>query len=185
MKTLIEQDFKNAAQQLGCEVAAIKAVAETESRGDGFLASGEPKILFERHKFFKYTNGKFAKTHPDLCNKNAGGYGKESEQHKKLARAIALDRNAALMSCSWGKFQVMGFNWEPLGYKSVQDFVNKMYDNEAEHLDSFVRYINSFGLRSAIQKKNWALFAKLYNGPDYAKNNYDKKMAAFYLQFSK
>ncbi|AZA64465.1 DUF3380 domain-containing protein [Chryseobacterium carnipullorum] len=59
MKTLTEQDYINAAKELGCEVAAIKAVAEVESRGSGFLSSGEPKILFERHRFYKYTNGKY------------------------------------------------------------------------------------------------------------------------------
>ncbi len=36
--TLNEQDFKRAADRLGCEVAAIKAVAEVECGGKtGFL----------------------------------------------------------------------------------------------------------------------------------------------------
>ncbi|WP_262919099.1 N-acetylmuramidase family protein [Niabella hibiscisoli] len=48
---LTEKDFQDAARQLNCEVAAIKAVAEVESKGDGFLPTGEPKILFERHIF--------------------------------------------------------------------------------------------------------------------------------------
>lgn len=184
MKTLTEQDYINAAKELGCEVAAIKAVAEVESRGSGFFSSGEPKILFERHRFYKYTNGAFAKSHPDLCNKIPGGYGKESEQHKKLQRAVALNRTAALMSCSWGKFQVMADNWQKLGYKSLQEFINKMYNSEAYHLDSFVRYIKAFGLTTHIINKNWARFAYLYNGPNYAINNYDVKMANAYKKYS-
>ncbi len=37
---LTEQDFERAAKKLKCEVASIKAVAEVESRGNGFYASG-------------------------------------------------------------------------------------------------------------------------------------------------
>lgn len=69
MKTLTEQGYIDAAKELGCEVAAIKAVAEVESRGLGFLPTGEPKILFECHRFFKYTYGKYAISNPDICNK--------------------------------------------------------------------------------------------------------------------
>jgi len=183
MKTLTEQDYINAAKELGCEVAAIKAVASVEGRGSGFLPSGEPKILFERHKFYKFTNGAFAQSNPDLCSRTPGGYGKESEQHKKLQRAVALNRDAALMSCSWGAFQVMGEHWKTLGYSSIQDFVNKMYRSEADHLDSFVRYIKAFALTNHLRNKNWAAFAKGYNGPGYKANNYDVKMATAYNKY--
>lgn len=184
MKTLTEQDYINAAKELGCEVAAIKAVAEVESRGSGFLPSGEPKILFERHRFYKYTNGEYSVSNPDLCNKTPGGYGKESDQHTKLQRASILNREAALMSCSWGKFQVMGDNWQKLGYKSLQEFINKMYESEAGQLDSFVRYIKNFRLLTYIRNKNWAKFAEFYNGPGYKANNYDVKMEVAYKKHS-
>ena len=36
-KLLTEQDYKNAAFDLGVEVAALKAVAEVESNGDGVI----------------------------------------------------------------------------------------------------------------------------------------------------
>src|SRR5690554_4118721 len=44
-----EDDIIRAAQALGVEPAAIKAVNEVESRGRGFLPDGRPVILFERH----------------------------------------------------------------------------------------------------------------------------------------
>lgn len=185
MKTLTEQDYINAANDLGCEVAAIKAVAEVESRGSGFLPSGEPKILFERHRFYKYTNGAYAASYPDICNKTPGGYGKDSEQHAKLHKASQLNREAALKSCSWGKFQVMGDNWQDLKYKSLQEFINKMYESEAGQLDAFVRFIKVNGLQIYIRNKKWAEFAKRYNGPGYKANNYDVKMAVAYKNYSK
>ena len=53
MKNLTENDFKEAAVMLRCEVAAVKAVAEVESLGSGFLSDGSPKILFEGHIFWR------------------------------------------------------------------------------------------------------------------------------------
>ena len=47
---LDEDDIAEAAKKLDCEVAAVRAVVDVESRG-GFLADGRPKILFERHYF--------------------------------------------------------------------------------------------------------------------------------------
>ncbi|AZA64466.1 N-acetylmuramidase family protein [Chryseobacterium carnipullorum] len=121
----------------------------------------------------------------DICNKTPGGYGKESDQHLKLKTASALNRDAALMSCSWGRFQVMGDNWQKLGYKTLQEFINKMYDSEGGHLDAFVRYIKAFGLQGHLRNKSWAAFAKGYNGPGYKANNYDVKMQAAYNKYSK
>ena len=48
---LNEQDYINAANALGCEVAMVKAVTEVESGDAGFFDGGKTKILFERHVF--------------------------------------------------------------------------------------------------------------------------------------
>ena len=44
----------------------------------------------------------------------------------KLAQAVVLNRDAALQSCSWGRFQVLGLNWKSLKYESLQEFINCM-----------------------------------------------------------
>ena len=42
-KRIVEKDYERVAQQLGCEVAAVKAVAQVESGGrNGFLRDGRP-----------------------------------------------------------------------------------------------------------------------------------------------
>ena len=178
---LSDLDFQNAAEELDVDVPAIKAVAEVESGPHGaFLPSGEPVILFERHKFHKFTNGKYDALYPDISNPKAGGYGAVSRQHIRLQRAAALDRDAALQSASWGRFQVMGFNWKPLGYASLQSFINAMYRSEADHLDAFLRYVKVNGLIDELRNHKWAAFARGYNGPEYWKNSYDSKMALAY-----
>lgn len=183
MNKLQECDFITAAKLLNCEVAAIKAVHEVEVRGKAFQPDGKPTILFERHKFSKYTNGKFDKTHPHISNKKSGGYGPTSAQHGRLAEAAKLDRTAALMSASWGAFQIMGFNYLSAGFKDLQSFINAMYAGEVEQLLSFVNFIKSEKLEKYIQTRNWAAFAERYNGIDYKKNKYDTKLAEAYKKY--
>lgn len=179
------KDYQAAAKVLNCEVAAIRAVAEVESRGGGYLDDGRPEILFERHVFHQKTAGKYSATHPDISNRTAGGYGKGgANQHIRLAKAANLNRDAALESASWGKFQIMGYHWKALGYKSLQAFINAMYESEAKHLEAFVKFIQVNGLADELRNKQWAKFARAYNGPAYAKNKYDTKMAAAYKKYS-
>ena len=185
MKTLQECDFVTAANLLGCEIAAVKAVAEVESSGGGFQADGKPKILFERHYFHRLTNGRYSAKNWDISNPKAGGYGLSSAQHERLERAAKLDREAALQSASWGKFQIMGSHWKSLGYSSLQEFINAMYASETEHLMAFVKFVKVNGLADELKRKDWAGFARGYNGPAYAKNKYDQKMKAAYDKFSK
>jgi hypothetical protein len=45
-KTLTNQDYCIAAKTIGCDVAAVKSVAQVESAGGGFLPDGRCKILF-------------------------------------------------------------------------------------------------------------------------------------------
>jgi hypothetical protein len=45
-------------------------------------------------------------------------------------------------------------------------------------------FIKSAGLIDEIQNKDWAGFAKKYNGPAYAQNQYDVKLASAYERFS-
>lgn len=59
--SIADREYRSAAAKLGCEVAAIKAVAEVEAGSfGGFLSTGEPVILFERHVFHKRTKGEFS-----------------------------------------------------------------------------------------------------------------------------
>lgn len=52
----------------------------------------------------------------------------------------------ALSSASWGSFQIMGFHAKNLGYSSTQEFVDKMYIHEREHLRAFGRFLEVNGI---------------------------------------
>jgi hypothetical protein len=185
--TLEEEDFAEAAARIGCNVAAVKAVTEVESRGGGFDPEGDPKTLFEGHWFHKYTKGIYSKDYPHLsyAKWTRKFYGKSWIQEKqRLNEAIELDEEAALKSASWGMFQIMGGNYEDCGFDNVFDFVAAMRDSEAAQLDAFVSFILARDLDHALIKRDWAAFAYRYNGPGYKTNKYDEKLAAAYKRAS-
>ncbi|MBL5864449.1 N-acetylmuramidase family protein [Serratia fonticola] len=188
MKNLSAIDYQNAADKLGVPVAAVKAVAEVESAGDGMLPDGRPKILFERHVFLRQLKAAGIANDglpSDLVNEHAGGYSGGVAEHARLDRATKIHRDSALQSCSWGAFQLMGYHWQRLGYPRLQDFINAMYRGDAAHLDAFVRFILADTyLLKALRALDWPEFARRYNGPGYAANQYDKKMAAAFKKYS-
>ena len=183
MPRLTPQDFQDAAIALGCDVASIQAVCQVEAPKGGFNPDGSPVTLFEGHKFYKYTDGRFAFKAPDLCfpvwtKKN---YGRNwMEEQNRLSRAMALDQEAAWMSSSWGKFQIMGFNHHVVGFDTIQEFVTAMRTGEREHLMAFVKFVQKIGLIPSLRSRDWAGFARGYNGAGYASNGYDVKLAAAY-----
>lgn len=183
-----DEDFEAAAIKLGCEVAAIKAVAETESGSTGsFFRFPEwdvvPAILYERHYFHQLTDGIYDESHPDLSSSSAGNYGKYSAQYRKLIRAYQLAPEAALKSASWGKFQIMGRWHEQAGHDSVETFVKAISTSEKSHLAAFVNFIKANRkLTKAVVDKDWLGFALVYNGP--RQDGYDQRMKKAYERLS-
>ena len=169
----------NAAHSIGCPVAAVQAVLDVESRG-GFLPDGRPKILFERLYFSRLTGGKYDQSNPDISAKSWGGYKGGAAEYARLECAIALDRDAALRSASWGAFQIMGDNFRSCGFPDVEQFVAAMVAGEPEQLDAFVNFVRSTHLDDELSRLDWAGFARGYNGPSYRQNRYDEKLAAAY-----
>jgi N-acetylmuramidase len=186
-KELSRLALLDAADALGCEIEAIEAVAKVEAgQHGGFLDTGEPLILFERHVFYRLvkkehgpeTAEMWRKAVPDVCNPRRGGYGPVSKQHVRLRVATKLDRELALRSASWGLFQILGDNCERCGL-SLQEFINAAYRSESEHLRLFVAFILADKrLVQAIRSRDWATFARIYNGPKYRENKYDERMRA-------
>lgn len=176
---LDDEAIENAARKIGCQVAAVRAVIDVESRG-GFLADKRPKILFERHYFSRLTGRQYDASHPAISNPNWGGYKGGTAEYDRLGEAISLDRDAALRSASWGAFQIMGDNYRVCGFQSAEDFVAAMVAGEPAQLDAFVAFVKKNHLDDELIRTDWAGFARGYNGPAYRANKYDEKLAAAY-----
>lgn len=174
------------ASMLGLTERLIKTIAAVESKGNGFQSDGRPKILFERHVFYRLLKAKgfdvdaLMSAQPDIVNTATGGYQGGSAEYTRLQRASVIDDDDASMACSWGAFQIMGEHWSTLGYPSVADFVEAQTSEEGQ-LDCFGRFIkNSPSIVAALQQQDWAKVARLYNGPAYATNSYDTKLETTY-----
>lgn len=222
---ITEKEWKDTAAGIDCEPEVLKAIAEVESGGryafwrlnaeDG---KSIPAILYERHYFSKETKGKYDEDHPDISwptgyrtksrlgekeKKMSDGmidaddvYGSYASAYLRLINAYRLDPAAALKSCSWGKFQIMGANFKLCGEDNENDFVVKMCTSDAAQIGLLAEFIRNkprswkdsknkklgkeTSLHNAVKKKDWAMIAFNYNGPGYKTYSYDTKLKAAY-----
>lgn len=188
--------FKQLGQHLGCEPAALKAVEEVESGGrGGFLSSGRPQILFEGHQFYKRLKEsqseafarQISQRFPNICYPkwDKKQYRGGEAEWERLIIARSIDPMIADMSASWGRFQIMGFNFKLAGCDSVTEMVHIMSESATKQFELFANYLKNSGCLPSLQKKQWATFAKKYNGPGYAQNKYDTKLANAYAKYVK
>lgn len=175
---LTKEGIERVAAVIGCNVPTVKAVIAIESAGFGFLPDGRPRQLYERHIFSRLTDGKFDVIAPTVSNPKYGGYNEDS--YRKLYIATQLDAEAALQSCSWGIGQVMGFNWRLCGERSLHGFMLAMHHNEDVQLTLMANFIRNVGAADELARRDWAGFARIYNGAAYARNKYDVKLKAAY-----
>jgi hypothetical protein len=175
------------------EVPTVKAVIEVESNGKGFLKDGRPKVLFEGHVFwrrlkaYKIDPGPLAKTQPTIVYPTwtRQHYLTGTLEYQRLQKARAIHDSAALESASWGMFQIMGHHAIKMGFKTVQEYVKNQEKSEAEHLNAFGLFITRISPQcyEALKSKKWDDFARHYNGPQSARNQYNTKLQNDYNKF--
>lgn len=189
-KSLSDWQLVALARKNNIEPAMLKAFAVVESAGSGFLPDGRCKILFEGHVFWRqlinhgvspenYTSGNQDILHPSWDkSKYRGG----AAEYLRLERAMNIHRKAALMSASYGMFQIMGFNHKYCGYPDVENFVANMNKSEYHQLMAVVEYLKQNGFIPLFNQHLWSEIARRYNGPAYAKNNYHIRLQQAYQQ---
>lgn len=192
---LTDDDYRRVADELGVEVAAIKAVVDIEAgiKHEGFGAPGKALINFDLAMFRKFSQkrgvslGKYRKSHSTVFSApNAKRYGSyQAAQHARLEQAKTINHDAAIEGTFWGMFQIGGFNWKKCGAESLDDFERRMNLSESEQLEMFAQFIKNDGLVKYLKNKDWSGFALRYNGPGYKKRNYHGRMAAAYNKYKK
>jgi LysM repeat protein len=217
-----DDDWNGFAKRLECEPSVLRAIADVESGRSSFWrlnsAKGAhiPAVVFERHYFSDLTNGRYDAQHPDISwrvgyqpktklGKAHSGlhdgrvdaddtYGSYTDSYLRLINAYRLDAEAALKSCSWGKFQIMGRNHKLCGSPSVEGLVDQMCTSERRQLELLAQFIQrkppgwkdaknkslgrEISLWDAVKTKNWQAIAFNFNGPGHI--NYDTKLRQAY-----
>lgn len=189
---LTEEDYREVADSLGVEVAAIKAVVDIEAgkAHKGFWSPGKPLINFDLSQFRRSArrNGvklsKYSKSHAVVfARPNTRKYGsQQAAQQARLDAARTIDDRSAIEGTFWGMFQIGGVSWKQCGADDIDDFVERMSRSERDQLDLFANFIRNCGMLDALRDKNWAAFARRYNGPSYRSRGYHTRMANAYAR---
>lgn len=189
---LTEQDYREVAQALGVEVAAIKAVVDIEAgrTHEGFWADGKPLINFDLAMFRRFAAknkvnlGRYTHSHAVVfARPNTRKYGsQQAAQQARLDAARSIHDLSGIEGTFWGMFQIGGFNWQRCGAESPDDFVRLMSRSERDQLDLFANFIRNSGLLPHLKNKNWSAFARGYNGPAYASRGYHTRLANSYAK---
>lgn len=168
--------------------AALLAVVQVESGGRVYTrVNGKqlPLIRWEGHYFYRQLPPEKRRIAVDagLASSRAGAIKnprKQAHRYALLRKAKRIDHDAALESCSWGAGQVMGAHWKSLGYKSPEHMVGVATAGISGQVDIMMKFILKNNLVQFIRTLNWAAFARRYNGPNYAKYEYDIRLEKAY-----
>lgn len=189
-EAITEDQLKQIASDLGDnDTRRIIAVSKVESAGSGWFDSGLPKILYERHIFWKSLSDAKNKVISWFANPVPGGHTLDDNKNgindswEKLSYAIGKDPLAALKSISIGKFQVLGKYYSLCGYNHPIEMLFDCSRSEYAQYNLLKSYIlnvanikRQFLSLSSNPSDNEA-FAKAYNGPAYKRFNYHIRLA--------
>ena len=184
--TLTDADFRKVGEELGVEVAAIKAVVviEAGNKMEGFWAPGVPVVNFDPAMYSRYRGKAKNKSGDKNAKVPSGLKGYALKEWTQLVNARKVNAQGADMGTFWGMFQIGGFNYKLCGCESVEEMVRLMSYSELEQLELFAAFLVNTGMVNDLRAKNWSSFARKYNGASYARRGYHTKMAAAYKRFS-
>lgn len=187
---LTREDLEGVAEELKLHVSLVEAVLEVECPGSGFGPQNQPTILFEPHVFYRRLGATPERRRAVDLGVAYPTWGErpyppsQKDRYAQLLHAYSIHPPKSLESCSWGKPQIMGFNYRASGYETIDAFVTGMKHSEGEQVRAFGRFLTDEGLVDVLKQRDWATFARRYNGPGYAKHRYDKKLEIAYQKYS-
>jgi hypothetical protein len=187
----VENEIRLVAEAGGLDPAALLAIVEVESGGQALVEIGGrpmPLIMYEFHVFHRQLRpaARAAAVSAGLAAPRWGQipYPRpQRDRYALLSRAKLIDREAAYAACSWGVGQVLGENARWLGYESAEALAEEAISGAAGQVRLMLRYIERRGLRDALIRRDWATFARGYNGPLHARHDYAGRMARAYARW--
>ncbi len=175
------------AQRVQIDPGLAAALLAAESNGHGFGGDGRLLIRFENHIFYHYwgqyhqaqyfahfTFNTDASWRGHRWRPDPAGPWQECHlddqavEWQVFSFARQLDETAAMLSISMGIAQIMGFNYEAVGFASVQAMFGAYAASIANQIAAFFRFVESKGLVEAARSGDYHAFARGYNGPGQA-----------------
>ena len=183
------------------ETACAVAVLCVESSGKGFEPANQHRMIirFENHKFWRYWGkndpGRFRQHFTYRSDKVWKGHqwrkspetawqsfhGSQRAEWEVLGFARAIDNAAALMSISMGAPQIMGFNYQRIGYQSAQEMFDAFCQGVEVHINGMFDFMSPAMLQQ-LRQGEFTGFAGLYNGSGQ-KEAYGSRIRRHYQAF--
>lgn len=176
MKKLTENDKIELSKEFGVPIKSINKVLKVESGGIGFdEVTGKIIIQFEPVWFKR----KSPYTPSGLWSLNK--VERQMAEWKAFNDAFKNDPLAAMLSTSIGLMQVMGFNYEILGFDNVGEMWDYAKESEKNQLRLGMLYIKAnkkmfAAFKDLTKIENCRVFAFYYNGEKYEKYDYHNRL---------
>jgi len=193
MRPLTAADYIQAGKRHDIPPVKLAVLSAKESGSEGgFQRDGRVTIMAEPAKFSQFTAGVYdVPTRDPLTEEEVPAlsypkFVKRRENHK-LPKAwkdawlthpydfsfrerwqlwslwATYNFDAAVKSISIGRFQVMGFHWEKMGFASPMEMLRFAYDSEQNHLELCLRWFKMNDMLRKLKDGNWYQIA-IYNG---------------------
>lgn len=166
--------YQDLGQRIDVPPAAIRALAIVESDEKPFTQNGKPVIRFEvahwkRHRIASRTALTFDKA------TNAKDLDRRWEQFEAMYLCQAIP---AILSHSFGMFQIMGFNYAACLCADPEIFLREVLSVEGQFRMLERLILGSPDLLSALRTSDAEKVAFHFNGKGYAANKYDVRWLA-------
>ena len=77
---------------------------------------------------------------------------------------------------------MMGDRAKAAGFDHVDDYVKAVMSSGKKELQAGLSFLRSANLVVPLRAKDWKTLALRYNGPNYALNRYDRRLATAYAE---
>ena len=93
----------------------------------------------------------------------------QAQEYEVLALARTLTGESIALQCiSMGGPQIMGFNYQKLGFQTPRAMFDAFQESEGAQVRGFFAFCRNYGgsdeLMSGVKRNDWETFARLYNG---------------------
>lgn len=166
--------YQRTAKELAFTPAQVRAFAIVESDEKPFTPGGFPVLRLEVHHWKKH---RIADRVSMAFDKAANSRNLDA-RWQQFEQMRAVNETAAILSHSFGMFQIVGFNFRLCLCADPVTFLNEMMTVEGQ-FKMFKRFmLSSPALLSAVRRNRADEVGFHYNGPRYKQNKYDVKWAA-------
>ncbi|KAB2689883.1 N-acetylmuramidase domain-containing protein [Brucella intermedia] len=184
----IIRSLNNVGRRTGLSARTLAAIIEVESNAMFFVpGTNLPLIRWEGHYFYRFLSGdqRTRAITDRLASLKSGCISNPSSQqgrYQLLMHAARIDSDAAFASISFGVGQIMGANYQLMGFASAQSMFQDARRGLEAQLLQLAGFIEAKKLRNELNTLDWCAFARAYNGPNYYRSGYHLRLAQAYAE---